>query len=143
MYVGFGKLSLNGCYYSSVSTKTVQENGEKKQITTTYHSNIGYITPDSFAIAYNLVCSRFNITSDEKYSDLNSYAQGFLHGIGNVNGSIVSFKDIKEELKRCQSSASETFNNIIVIKLYLKRFFQETDNKTTETKIKSSPFCLI
>ena len=125
MYVGFGKLSLNGCYHSSVSTKIVQENGEKKQITTTYHNNIGYITPDTFAIAYNLVCSRFNISSDEKYSDLNSYANGFLRGIGNINGSIVSFKDIKEELKRFQSSESETLNNIIVIEQIIKQLRQK------------------
>lgn len=114
VYVGFGKLSLNGCYKES-QTKTISGDTTIKRTET-----IGYITLNSFATAYTIVCSRFNIPRKDKIEGLGYYATQELCSTNPFSYNI-TVKDLKETIKTAQDTDSEMLKYIIVIESMLSQ----------------------
>lgn len=71
VYLGMGKIMLNGCECQSFSTKT--EGG--KTITTTHTLRTGYISRECFAFVYRLICEMRQIPSSQFLAGLSEPAR--------------------------------------------------------------------
>ena len=120
IYVGFGKLTLNGHYLYFKTTEKKRDYEGEKEIITHHKDLIGYLTSPTYASAYSLVCSRFNISEKDKYYGLSGNAQGYLNAVVPVFEIPITTKDIKETLKESQSIEAATTNSIVVLEEYIK-----------------------
>ncbi len=70
VYLGMGKIMLNGCECQSVRTGTTGG----KQTTTTHTLRVGYISRECFAFVYRLVCQMRQIPSEHFLAGLSPAA---------------------------------------------------------------------
>ena len=109
IYVGFGKLTLNGCY-KEFTTEFKEPN---KIITTKHVERTGYLSLESFAIAYNAVCIRYGITSET--NGLNKYAIDSVRRANIVSAHMPSLSELKEILKKEQSLDAQQMKAIVIL----------------------------
>ena len=131
LYVGFGKLTMNGCHQSYTTTRDDWQNGQKVKITTTYTETIGYLTTDTFTRAYDIVCSCFNIPLDLKIAGLNESATKRIESISKFSPLKASASHLKELLKKIQNSQSSTFRAIVILECILAQIRSIISEKQT------------
>lgn len=113
VYVGFGKLSLNGCY----------------EETETSTSTIGYLSLKQFAMAYNIVCAAYGIHSAEKELGLGEFA---LEEVGKRTvfvRSDVTIDDIRWKLRFAQEAGSVVMRDVILLENVLSGLKTELKNR--------------
>ena len=120
VYVGFGKLSLNGCYHRKEEKTQKYQNGDLVTITKTHVHTIGYLSLRQFAVAYNYVCSCYGITNTEKRSDLGEYA---LHMVDSIQIPVTYYiiDELKEILRKVQQADSDIVNSLVIIDALLSQ----------------------
>ena len=99
VYVGFGKLSLNGCY-EELETLT---------------STIGYLSLKQFATAYNIVCAAYGIHPATKEWGLGKFALEEVGKRTTFVRSDVTPEDIREKLKFTQEADSAVMRDVILL----------------------------
>lgn len=120
VYVGFGKLSLNGCYREYTSSKTECKDGEEVNIKTTHKETIGYLSLSQFAKAYNIVCKLGNYSKTDLLSGLNKHALGAVQSNSYYIDEPISKDYIKQTLKRVQTSDASLTNSITIVESILE-----------------------
>ena len=120
IYVGFGKLSLNGCYDKKEEKTEKYQNGQFVEETKTHIHTIGYLSLRQFAVAYNYVCSSYGVTDSDKRRGLGKYA---LEMVDSIQLPIFNCKidELKEILKKVQQSDAEIVNSIVIIESLLSQ----------------------
>lgn len=86
VYLGLGKIMLNGCECQSSHSRT--EGG--RTVTTTHTLKTGYISRECFAFVYRLVCAMRDIPSETYLSGLSEHA--------------------RDSVKKCEQNYGEWFN---------------------------------
>lgn len=119
IYVGFGKLSLNGCYSELKYNHTEWRNGKMVDVTTTEKETVGYLSLQQFATAYNIVCSIYNIDVASKEKGLNEHALKALNTSFVCSYGKISFDDIKQKLRESQQTDADVMRNILIIESLL------------------------
>ena len=135
VYVGFGKLSLNGCYTQYTSNKTEYEDGKEVKINTTHKETIGYLSLSQFAKAYNIVSILGNYPQTDLLSGLNKYALDAIHSNTYYIGEQISKDYIKQTLKRVQTPDATLTNSITIVESILddlKRLVKSDHQKFKE-----------
>ncbi len=142
VYLGFGKLSLNGCYNKKVvNCKESKDEKNAETIRTTIES-IGYLSLKQFSQAYNIVCG-CNGTLSTMLIGLNSDAREMvLRTPFNIQAPIKT-TEIKQVLRSIQIDDAKTTNYIKTIEGILhtlKNIIKE--NQTQYNKDLVLPFNL-
>ena len=119
VYVGFGKLSLNGCYREYTSNKTEYKDGKEVNINTTHKETIGYLSLPQFAKAYNMVCKLGNYSKTDMLSSLNKHALGAVQSNPFYLDEPISKDYIRQTLKRVQTSDASLTNSIRIVESIL------------------------
>lgn len=120
IYVGFGKLSMNGCYKETITKTTTTEGYKEKEVTTTHTESIGYLSRKQFAQAYAIVCDIYNISYFDRRSGLNQFALSSLKSTFVSVNSNYTKERIIEKQKSVQKSDAELTKSIIIIENILK-----------------------
>ena len=119
VYVGFGKLSLNGCYSQEVSTKMEWRNGNAVEVKTTHSQTVGYLSLNQFALAFNVVCNVYGITYEEKIKGLNQTSRAKVSSVTIKLLNPITIKEIRNSLKSIQDGDAKLYNSIIVMECIL------------------------
>ena len=142
VYVGFGKLSLNGCYNKKEINSKEFKDGKDIETTRTTVDSIGYLSLKQFSQAYNIVCG-CNGTYSTMLVGLNPDARDMvLRNSFNIQKPI-NKTEIKQILRSIQIDDATTTNYIKTIEgiLYtLKNKIRE--NQTQYKKDLVLPFNL-
>ncbi len=125
VYVGFGKLSLNGCY-NERQTVEYSDVGKK---TTTHKESIGYLSLSTFATAYYIVCTRFNVAPSDRILGLNKFASNEINKIHLIQRNNLKTEDLIETLKTAQNTVSTTYKYIIVLEKILSQIKEKAREK--------------
>lgn len=130
VFLGFGKIMLNGCRTTYVRYETIP-NGTR---TITETMNAGYLERDQLAIVYRLVCAMRNIPSQDFMQGLNSDARSAVqecdsswgnyydprfHQIETVQETVAGFKNDVVGVQRVMADLDKHVN-------YAKKSFCET-----------------
>ena len=119
VYVGFGKLSLNGCYREYTSNKTEYKDGNEVTINTTHKETIGYLSLSQFAKAYNVVCKLGNYSKTDMLYSLNKHALGAVQSKPFYLDEPISKDYIRQTLKRVQTSDASLTKSIRIVESIL------------------------
>lgn len=126
IYVGFGKISLNGCYKEH-TTSSIIEGSETRHV-----NKIGYLTLHQFAKAYNIVCKIYNIKGAKKDNRLNSIA---LNKVKTAKPRILSNfktitdKDLKEVMRKAQEKDANLIRLVNIAEFILNKIKDDINNK--------------
>lgn len=123
IYVGFGKLTLNGCY-KEYTTETKQHNSIIK---TVHKETTGYLSLDTFALAFNIVSARFGVNHD--VNGLSSFAINALHRNSSPFFEKVSPTLLKETLKKVQEVDAEELAIIVSIEDIIRQIRSKVQNR--------------
>lgn len=115
VYVGFGVLSLNGCYTQYQTVKS----GYNQKTTTTHIDTVGYLSQSQFAIAYNIVCARYEVVN--KYDNLNQFARRAVEDNNVISSLPLSSNLLKDTLKIVQDEDAEMLRSITLIDNYISQ----------------------
>ena len=113
IYVGFGKLTLNGCH------KKYETFNKNSNTITSHLVETGYLTRRNYAFAYQAVCSRYGMNIDK--SGLNQFA---LESISeSYTGKIFhpSIKDMKNLIQETQKIDAIITNAIVTLEYILNK----------------------
>ena len=114
IYVGFGKLSLNGCYSKTEEKSKEYNNGKVVETTKATTNSIGYLSLRQFAQAYNIVCS-CNGTHAMMLIGLSPSAKDMvIRNSSNIQKPITA-NDLKQLLRSIQTDDATTTNFIKTI----------------------------
>jgi len=114
VYLGLGKIMLNGCECRSVKQRTQ----DGKTSTETHVLRTGYISRDCFAFVYRLVCAMRRISRDTCLRGLSvaareavqavesKYANWFSPEFCGANGVAMLGDDLKAMVEACQDEAA-------------------------------------
>lgn len=125
VFVGFGKLSLNGCYSKHTSTQTEYRDGTNVDVTTTYTNRIGYLSINQFALAYNIVFTLCYDNSLNKLEGLNNYAINAVNTNPFFYDKPFTFKGIIQYLKEVQTPEADITNSIVIIQNILDKLKEQ------------------
>ena len=125
VYVGFGKLSLNGCF-NEYEYKIESSN----YVTTCKNTETtGYLTLNTFALAYNIVCSRFNVIPDQ--TGLSKFAINAVQSNPFYSIAITS-SVLKDLLKEKQTDDAEEMKLIVLLEESLAKLKSNLHNRHKE-----------
>lgn len=120
IYVGFGKLSLNGCYDRKDNSNWDVEwdwgTVKIKKDSNLEIQKLGYLSLAQFSVAYNIMCRLHNIPKKEKLQGLTKFA------LKQVSSTIlyssisqIDKKTLKNKLREIQQTDAQVANAIIII----------------------------
>ena len=138
IYVGFGKISLNGCYKEHTTSNIIEG-------TETRHVNkIGYLTLHQFAKAYNIVCKIYNIKGTVKDSRLNSIALGKVKTAkprSLKKFKTITDKDLKDVMSKVQENEANLVRLVNIAESILNKIKDEINNNHLKYESElNSPF---
>lgn len=113
VYVGFGKLSLNGCYR--------EQQHEVAQMITTITKTLGYISLQTFATAYSIVCSCFDVSQADRLDGLNDHAFNEVISDWSFQHKNIFVKDLLDTLKTDQEEESKLSKYICALEAILPK----------------------
>lgn len=119
IYVGFSKLTLNGCY-----NQYKTEFGSK---TTIHTVETGYLSLESFAMAFNMVCIRFGVTPSKH--DLSPFASYAVSNHTFNNGNMPSIVELKDNLKYRQEYDAEEMSALVILEDIISQIKNKIINK--------------
>ena len=128
VYVGFGKLSLNGCFNESYSKNKVWKDNHWVDVTTTRKEYVGYLSLRQFALAYSIVCSYYGIPSEKRLSGLNNLSSKEVKSLALLTHTPYNLEDIRQKLKNVQKQPAELARCIVLMESItseLKKRIQE------------------
>jgi len=96
IYLGLGKLVLNGCYNTDVNFTRLPD-GIINESTTT---RTGYIDNDSFNFVYEIICSARSINYKNRIANLNNSAFEASDNLDKKRGAFI-YTQHKEEWREC------------------------------------------
>lgn len=115
VYVGFGKLSLNGCYNQTEGTHNEWINGKNVEVATTREEHIGYLSRYQFAMAYNICCSVYGVGDDERNKGLRSHSIEALKCVPMYNHTPITQTDIQEKLRFTQHADAAVTRDLVLL----------------------------
>ena len=125
IYVGFGKISLNGCYKVHTTSSIIEG-------TVTRHVyKIGYLTLRQFAKAYNIMCKIYNIKGTEKDSRLNSTALGKVKTAkprSLKKYKTITEKDLKDVMRKAQENEANLIRLVNIAESILNKIKDDINN---------------
>ena len=119
VYVGFGKLSLNGCYNESYSKKREWKDNQWVDVTTTRKEYVGYLSLRQFALAYNIVCSCYGISGEKRLSGLNSTSSKVVKSLALLCHTAYNLDDLRQKLKIVQKQPADLTRCIVMMERIL------------------------
>lgn len=133
IYVGFGKLSLNGCYNKKTVSSKEFKDGKNVDTIRTTTDFIGYLSLKQFSKAYNIVCG-CNGTHSTMLDGLNSDAREMvLRNSFNIQAPIKT-TEIKQILRSIQIDDATTTNYIKTIEGILHTLKNKIKENQTQYK---------
>lgn len=120
IYVGFGKLSLNGCYNRKEKNKWNVEwewgTVEIKKDNNLEIQKLGYLSLSQFSVAYNIMCKLHDIPKKEKLQGLTKFASKQVSSTMLYSSiSQIDRKTLKNRLREIQQTDAQVENAIIII----------------------------
>jgi len=116
VYVGFGKLSLNGCYNERISNSREWKGNQWVDVTTTHKEFIGYLSLKQFAFVYNIVCNVYRIPDEIKMSGLSRLATNEVRcSAPQYVHTTYSLSELRQKLRITQEQDAEMTRCIILI----------------------------
>lgn len=126
VYLGFGKLSLNGCYNREVERDIDFQDGKLNINTTTHKETVGYLSLAQFAIAYCMVCACNGVKKADKMRGLSRFASKQVSStILYYSVSPVKSKTLKNRLQEIQQVDAQLTNSIVVLEELITRIRKE------------------
>lgn len=113
IYIGFGKLTLNGCYGQ------YQSYNKKDNIVTTHSEEIGYLSRKNYAFAYQAVCARYGIDIDK--NGLNKYALETISESDSDKMFLPSTQHLRNLIKETQKYSAIKTNAIVTLEYILNK----------------------
>lgn len=116
-FVGFGLLTINGCYEQYTTTTTNINGGET---TTTHTFSTGYLTPENYLTAHQVVCKVHNISSVEGVnSEMLRFSSAFNKNL--IQTTLPSREAILEKFKEQSTSLANRKREIMILKRILEQ----------------------
>jgi len=145
IYMGLGKLSLNGCEIVNISTNTQWSGDERKTTTSTTTQKVGYLSRSQFAFVYKIICEMRRIPNNYAITGLNGNALEVLNRVYfNIDDNFFyndfALKEVNETLKK----ANHDIHLISALNTKLSKTIQSNielvneTNRTIHKKIKST-----
>ncbi|MFZ4590925.1 MAG: hypothetical protein ACOYN6_08005 [Ignavibacteria bacterium] len=129
IYLGLGKLILNGCEKVTIQTSRSNDQVNTQTIT----NRFGYIGKEKYAFAYNLICNMRKIPADIKNSRLendvmnivnisqkNFASRYFDSEFHNLTKRLEIFNWIKESIEQTQESLMEIERGSLLMEKYIE-----------------------
>lgn len=129
VYIGFGRLSLNGCYSKITSTNKEIRDGKEYSIKTTQTNTIGYLSLNQFALAYNILYSLGYLNVQDKFFGLNDIAKKAVFSNIFSYEKPISYGNIKQTLKHIQKSEANLTNSIKVVETIIEKLKNDIKSK--------------
>lgn len=126
IYIGFGKLSLNGCYYRETERNVEFQDGKLKINTTTRKETVGYLSLAQFAVAYCMVCACNGVKKADKMRGLSRFASKqvsstmLYDSVSPANNTI-----LKNKLQEIQQTDAHVINSVCVLEELINRIRKE------------------
>lgn len=124
VYVGFGKLSLNGCYWEH------QHEAGPMLIKQTH--TLGYLSLQTFATAYSIICSVFDVPKSERLKGLDDHAFNEVIGDWSFHQNKISVNDLADAMKIGQEEEAKLSKYICVIEAILPQLKDKIKQKHNE-----------
>ena len=124
VYVGFGKLSLNGCYW--------EHQHEAGQMIITHTKTLGYISLQTFATAYSIVCSVFDVPKSDRLKGLDDHAFNEVIADWSFHQNKISVNDLSDAMKIGQEEEAKLSKYIYVLETILPQLKDRIKHKHNE-----------
>lgn len=127
-FVGFGLLTINGCY-EQLTTKGQDSNGGSTMHTRTY--SIGYLSPENYLTAHQIVCK---IHGFDYLKGVSPRMQGFVSTINEkqINSTQLCRESIIDKFRLQSESLANRKREIILLRNYLDLKEKELMSKYEE-----------
>lgn len=115
-FVGFGLLTINGCYEQY---KTTTQNTDGSSTTTTHTYNTGYLTPQNYLTAHIVVCKIHNFDYlDGVSTNMRTYISQLEQS--SIQSTQLTREAIIEKFKSESTSVANKKREITILKHYLE-----------------------